>query len=702
VQKKVLRNLELLLAHNDPKGVVRNVLEGPCRVALAIGGTVVRTTGLIGSTATSAITLPVRFVAKFGIGAFTLKRTPEKGPSYSEFTGKSGGLGRLPGTAYQIARMVLDIGSVFTLARSIVFAIDAESARVCREVNDKNPNEARFCANYRKLKLGEFKATEVGEKLGISVGNTAVHVFDFRGDERLNVRVCEKSVKKQFRIARRARLRLEKNLRGAGRKDFAVEVIPPEIEGCVKLRVVTETEDEAEAIAFSSNGIVDGLAYDVVPRDEVPAPPPVVAAPDPVTDEEVCRYVHRTQVYQQEKRTQLHDLRAKTIQYAINPGRYAPLVFTPVETPDERLKKQPLSGVGTGRNVLVVMAPTPEQEAEYEEIRKSYEDLVKKLKRSKKKLRKLALSRDQAECLKRIDENGFNFTEFRDLTDAVNAIAVAKRIEEFKLTQKEARRAGKRVFFFRMLKRDWEFREARTLNEIRNVLTSPDVANVILLGHGEKNGRLLDTRNNELPVDLLEWVSPSVLSLSFFSCFSETSVANFQAEAMLLAQDSFHKLRYVGHVGASDFLEERKEAPLIGLSNFVEAVDRNLKNIATGSERVQTLGRARLTDYEAPKLCEARLEGAQLSTPGSFGLQVNSHWVGSVYPESTDGLEFRFPCSWLRNGTNSASLTNNNRIEPSRLASDQVVLKINGMTVPRDEVLRSEEDASIRKVGFHW
>lgn len=703
VQRKVLRDLELLLAHNDPKGVVRSALEAPCKIALAVGGTIVRTTGLVGSVATSAITLPVRFVAKFGIGAFTRKRTPEKGPSFSQFIGKAGGAGRIPGIAYQVARTMLGVGSTFALTRVIVFAIDMEAARVCRSINAANPREVRFCENYRKLKAGEFQATEVGEKLGISVGHQAVHAFDFRGDERLNVRICEKSVRAQYRIARRAKLRLEKKLRDGGARDFAIDVVAPEIEGCISLRVIAGTESESEKLAFGSNGIVDGIAYTVVSRDDLP---PVLAPPahtDPVSDEEVCASIHRTQVYQQENRETLHELRSKTIQYAINPERYTPLVLTPVEIADERVKKQPLPEVGVGRNVLIVMAPTDEQREEYESIRPAYEEIVRKLKRAKKKLRKVARSRTYQECLKRVDETGFNFTEFRDLSDSVNAMTVAKRVEEFKMTRKEANRAGKRVYVFKILKRHWEFREAQTLNEVREVLTSPDVANVILLGHGERNGKILDTRNNELPIDALDWLSPSVLSLSFFSCHSETATANFRAADALRTQDSFHKLRFVGHVGASDFLEEREEAPILGLSNFVEAVDRGLADAMTGSQRVQTLGRARLAAYETPRTCEARLEGAKLSSAGSFGLQINSRWVGTVYPDSPASLAFRFPCAWLNSaGNNSASLTNQNLIEASRLASEEVRLFIDGAVVPRDEVIRSTEDASIRKIGFHW
>jgi hypothetical protein len=708
LQKKILRDLRLITQSETPRDKLKESLELPCRASVSLGSTLVRTTGMAGTLLTSAMTLPIRFIAKMGIGAYSRKETPNRGASYSTLTGSVGGITQVTGIGQQAVRLALGAGNPWTLARTTVFAIDMEAAKVCAKVNPKSVREVRFCKNYKLIKDNEFKITEIGEKLGVQIGEQLLHTFDFRSDKKLNLKICEASAKKQYRVARRSVERLADELKSWGVSDnYQVKIIPPEVGGCIALRIITETEEDEAKIALRGTGMMDGLLYTTVTQGDdsaIDKDP----KPDPVTDEEVCQAIYSTQISFAANQAAISKQKFEAMQMVLNPKRYAQLGLDPVKMAPEMISQQPLEDMVSKRSLIMVLAPTEEQKLDFEKLQPEFERLTDQFKSRRKKLKRLMKSQNFNECLENQAEIGFNYKEFKDITDSLSSFQIANRVKEFQIFMKETRQAGKKLYVFKHLRLPWEVIEFNNLNDIRVALGSPDVANVIFVSHGESNGKIIDPRLNSVPATVFEWLSPSIQSISLFSCHTQDAIVSYRMKEQLASQISYHPIRYAGYVNTYGLLERSNQAPSLALSRFIEDIDKEMSMAQEGTRRAQSIGRATLKKTPTPSLCSVQIRGATI-LKGSFAVKVNSKWAGVLYPETIDPSGFfAFPCSWLNLNGNRVFLENISLVEKSTMEIVQIAAQV---VTPQGEktylakpenIRRRPEDQSISAVSFHW
>lgn len=707
LQRRTLRDLRILTQTPNAREKMKENLELPCRAGVSLGSVMLRTTGMTGTLLTTAITMPIRFVAKFGIGAYMRKGTPNRSVNYSTLTGNAGGITQVSGIVQQVVKLGLGAGNPWTLARLTVFAIDIESADVCSKVNPLNKREVRFCKNYKLIKDNEFKVTEVGEKVGVQVGTTILHTFDFQSDERQNKKICEASVKKQYRVARRAQERLNYRLKNIGVTDYEIKFTPPEIEGCIALQIITKNEEDEIKVAQSGSGIIDGLLYSVIAKENLEITPKE-PKPDPVTDEEVCQAIHGTQVAFAANQAAISERKFTVMQMVLNPKRYASMGVDSVKMPEALVYREPLEEIANKRSLIMILAPTPGQKEEFDKIQGEFARISAQFKNRRKKLSKLMKTKSFQACLEKQEDLAFNYQEFKDLSDALSSMQVANRINEFKMFRKETRQAGKKLFVFKNLRMPWEVIEFSNLNDIRRALSSPNVANVIFVSHGESNGKIIDPRFNSLPASVFEWVSPSIQSVSFFSCHTHDAIVSYKLKDHLGSQATVHPIRYVGYVNTADFLEDSNQAPSTALSGFIEDLDKQLSLAQEGTRRAQSVGRASLKPAQPIALCTVQVDQAQV-IKGSFAVKVNSKWAGVLYPETTaENTKFSFPCNWLKTSGNRVFLENISLTERSSLEIQAPAVRVLNGTVEKtitpltENIRRRAEDQSISALSFIW
>ncbi len=708
LQKQILKDMRIL-ASGGARSELQKVFSGLCKIGRVVGGASLRGAGLGGSVLTSGLTLPLRWMAKIGIGAVSRKSRSHddpRGPSYLEFIGGKQAMGNWLSVAWQSFRVAFYSGNPWLLAVYGVASIDMQAESFCKQDGVKTPKADRFCRNFDRLKNGEYQVTETGRGLGVKLGQYLLHQIDFRSDESLNPRICEAPLRKQFRVARRAVERLKEKLAPLGLFDSKspadILIIPPEAEnGCVSLQVQNLTQTQSEFIASEGDLIIDGIAFStqLKPLEVVPSATPLptavpTATPDFLKDEEICKSVWGAKIYKEATRKQDLEMKWNVVQMAISPGRFAEPVLENVVMNPKLLVQEPMNELASGKNVILIIAPSDQQISDYEEAQSKLEAWKGEFRTLDQKLTVLMKEKTYASCLIAQKETRFSYLRYVELKDLISEMQVAERIRELQLFKKEARKSRK-------LKLDWQILEMKSLNDIRKLLADPTLQNLILVSHGESNGKIVDAEFNELPHNAFASISPNLQSVHFFSCHSGDAVKSYRLKELLSSQSSFHQTRVVGHVHSASFLEEENSAPDLELGNFIERVDGELYRTLSQNIQNQVIRPGALAQMPELQECRIRFDGLAISK-GAFHLKVNRHWALTEYP-GEEKTQVTFPCDWLNESAASKSilitLENPNLLVKSTIQSPLVKVVIDGpdgrIASVLNEPPKPREDGSI-------
>ena len=412
--------------------------------------------------------------------------------------------------------------------------------------------------------------------------------------------------------------------------------------------------------------------------------------------QETCQFIEEVKKQKAKYQPQIRQMRKETMSSSLTINSVAAVLFESIVV--EPVIRQSLSEVSLGRNIVLMIAPNQAQLEEYEILKPQVEKLKDQLKKKSKDLKKLLSTRDVAECERQNEKLQFDHEEFIQLNKATHEFQVVKTVEEFREMQKEARKAGKELHFIKTLKNKWEFHGLTSFNELKEFLTDKSVSNLVIVSHGQANGKLVDSRFNELPHNFLNWINPNLMSFSFFSCHSKNAVKNYGLHEKFSSQNSYHPIRYVGSVDTSGLFDEQNLAPLKALSYYLENIDREISLAFKGTRRAQTMGRNHLPEKPEPKVCSVELDQAVV-LKGAFSVKLNGSWIGTLYPESKSE-QFEFPCAWLQSGENSLYLEGSSLTEKSTFDSEEVRAKLAEHNLLPVKVSRRSTDQSISAMKF--
>ena len=87
LRKKIARDFQILATGGQSRPMLKKMASSLCMAGRAMGSAALHEIGIAGSVITSALTFPVRLVAKFGAGIVKRRSEHQRGVSYSEFTG---------------------------------------------------------------------------------------------------------------------------------------------------------------------------------------------------------------------------------------------------------------------------------------------------------------------------------------------------------------------------------------------------------------------------------------------------------------------------------------------------------------------------------------------------------------------------------------------------------------------------------------
>ena len=687
LRKAVVRDLEVLAHSADTKSGYRKALEGLCQSAVTVGGGGLRATALTLSAIESAFAVPIGFTYRFGRAL--VGKSPTKKASLYQVAGKQLGQSLWFTVAYQGIRLAALSGSPYLLAAYGLVAVDQALEQACENPNPKNPRELKFCAQFASIKKLYNSGADVGAKAGSSVRRWALK---YR-----RTGVCELSFRKQLASGKRW-LELRRDEILAWDPDVREVVLrAPDVDGCINAIVATKSDEAAARLTAAKPAFVDGIAI-VFQGPGIQAAAPT---PEPKNPVFVCNQARRVSAQSAQFTGSMDTYRAAA-QSLYNPGVLAPLSL--VQVPSEaNMKRQDLSQIGRLRNVVLLWNPSQEDVTQAEAMKPEFKKLSKKFKRMRKDFHQLSKPSTTEQCTQEVDRLDFDWEAYVKLRKEMQSFAEYKRWKEFDQLRKLVKKGASPKFWEGSRGLKWEIVDFHSLNEVNEVVRASDVQNIVLIGHGQGNGKIVDSWFNELPTTAFGAISPAVMSISFFSCFSQDAVESYGLREKLTAQPSYYATRWMGGVAPNEWMDLGGETPIIATTDFLKRVDDEVLERVNGAQRAQAVQGSHLPILEEQEACGLRVPGFEVKT-GAYHVRLDQRWVGTIYPPvAVSGQALQFPCAWLTPGDHQFVLTNASLVGPSTTASlefeAQLVRKQTPVNLPRIRKIQ-RADGTIQSVSI--
>jgi len=364
-----------------------------------------------------------------------------------------------------------------------------------------------------------------------------------------------------------------------------------------------------------------------------------------INENNFCHYLENVSARKSSKQKAVET--REVLMENLNPGSLAKPTLTPYLSSADLLFKESPVKMARLRNVVISLAPSSEA---IEKMLKSgewddYLILKKKVSHLTKLYNKLYRLKDIEACQQLKAESHFSLAEYQELKQKLQEMKTPAFYEQGLVIQEQFQSLNSKFNLFPKLKMNWDFVSANTLQEVHNVLTSRDVGNVILITHsiGEYK-KLVDSHFNQYPTTFFKNLSPSLMSLSFFTCHSQNILKTYDLESILNSTKTIHQERWLNFVASHDWSTSPDTVPGMGFKDFFESVDHRLS--LSLQENILSQSLSNLERELGPEeLCHLNIK---LNKAYEAGLSVvfNKYFIGHIGNESSHFITF--PCSILK------------------------------------------------------
>jgi hypothetical protein len=352
----------------------------------------------------------------------------------------------------------------------------------------------------------------------------------------------------------------------------------------------------------------------------------------------------------------------------LNPGFMARPQMTPYRASQENLKSMSPAQMLKLRHVVISLSPHDEaiknmkESGEFEE----YLALKKEVSHLTKTYNKLYRLKNKVACLELKAKTHFSVEKYQELKRKLQEMKTPAFYEQGLVIQKQFKALTSKWNISSKLNLNWEFISSNSLEVVHQLLTSRDVGNVILITHsvGEYK-KLVDAHFNQYPTTFFKQISPTIMSLSFFTCHSQNILSTYNLEDILNATPTIHQERWLNFVSTNDWSSSPDTVPGLGFKDFFQKVDHRLSISLQENILNQSLG---FSDSILNGQDFCRVE-VNLENESSAGLSVilNKVFIGHL-DGAREKNRFMVPCSLLQGRNNlifqKSSLLNRVKINP--------------------------------------
>lgn len=335
------------------------------------------------------------------------------------------------------------------------------------------------------------------------------------------------------------------------------------------------------------------------------------------------------------------------------PERYGVPSIADFVLPKERIELPTEGRVGRHRNLVISLGPSPHELAgvDKESTLKIYKSKYKQFQKQAKAGRKIFQESETiADCERLRRQHKFDYEAFERLALEIEEDEVGKKLYQHSVVKGQFNSKASKYIPVGGTKLKWELIESGDITTIHSILRSNDVANVILVIHGTEKGKIIDTQMNEIPRTFFKNISPSIMSLNFFSCFSQKIDDYYGLSDEFNSAKSQYPLRHISFVEADEsYSYKAGQVPVVAFGGYLSQVDFFLYHSLRGNLLYQNLAK-NITTAPASQLCKLNVENLG-NKKGTFSLTLNNIQVGAVTPD-TAKTEFDFDCRILKDSAN--------------------------------------------------
>lgn len=337
--------------------------------------------------------------------------------------------------------------------------------------------------------------------------------------------------------------------------------------------------------------------------------------------------------------------------------RYGVPAIADFETSRDRLLMTPSGKVEKLRNIVISLGPADWQTQGIDKkvALKTYKARYKEFKKLAKAGRKIFQdSETVAACEELKKKHNFDYETFEKVAQSIEEDQVGRKLYEHEIIKGQFKSKTLPVIITGGTKLKWELIEAGDITKIHELLRSQDIANVILVIHGTEKGKIIDSQGNELPRTFFKNLSPSIMSINFFSCFSQKIDDYYGLSAEMNSSKSENALRHLSFVEIDDsYSYKAGQVPLQSFAGFLSQVDLFMYHSLRGNLLHQNLSRNRSAAPVA-QMCTLQVENLG-NKKVTYSVTINNLQVGALTPEKPKS-EFQFDCSILKAAGNKLRL----------------------------------------------
>ena len=398
--------------------------------------------------------------------------------------------------------------------------------------------------------------------------------------------------------------------------------------------------------------------------------PRALAAPDP-SALAFCRVLQndREELPRVDRWTRFQDI----LKLTLAPGRRVGLQEERIETPPGLLlsPRPPQRGFrNSWRHLIFSISPPASvlRAADLQSLRSQHWAETHELRALSSTALRLIFAQDAEECAEQVIRLGFDHSRFMQLLNGRTRFRLLDQMNESIQASRSIRKALRRS------RLPWEVMSVTDLNELSLRLRDESVRDVILIGHGLSEGKLLDSRHNTYPLRFFERFSAHLRSISIFSCHSKAVGEYYQIAENLKKSASSRHERAVYLSPGSRLAGGEEKVPLRAFPSFL----RRLESRLAALERAGPVTPSRTPDSSEEDACRISMRDLRV-LQGTFGILINGHFAGSIHEAESDP-SFSWPCHWLRQGVNVIELRSLGAHERARAAhlEFQIALQLPG------------------------
>lgn len=672
------QSLEGMKKDKSPKKFVIKTLEGLCKVARFPVQNVSRGLSFANSAVFHTAMMPFSSLFNFFRGTFSKRDKQSLGDRsdtlYRMIGPKKGvPVYLLSSMAWTVPDMLLKFNPI-TLGINASMMIELITNYQCFNTNPTDTKKIKFCNTYDDLRDFFHKGNKGSFKLGKKLQKLLDKRIVIRRSRLTTKKFCSYKPEKQIKRAKQALNR--NNYFQENEKIYAAQIILPiHKNDCTKILIQATDEESLISLKESMPKKLEGIEVIFKNKGEY-------LSEYYYSQEELSEMSIESKVCYDIEQSHYSTIAMDKMALYVNfmKSTLAPSILgrpqiTEHVVNDENVVKGNVSSL---RNIIFSIGPINQDYSDVEALLEENKQIIKSIKKAYKKLNRKKRFKD---CITNIEKHKIDVQKIREAFKRVVEINSDPEIAKYKemLSVKAFIKKQKR-----RLKLEWELIPTNNLVDVVKATESRDVGNIIVISHGKKSGYLVDSYGQEMPGSAFSNMSPSLMSLNFYSCYSQSLVEKYALADKIKNIQSFYKIRFITNVFENDFMDSSSFAPISAFGEYLYNLDKTLFYAKKGAQALQ---KVKISELNAPtyeQLCSADLSGLKVRT-GSYSVALNKNYLGVINQDNSHS-EFSYPCDYLQEGTNTLSIKNminSGGSEIENLKSFSV--DINGQTVTADD-----------------